>query len=110
MPPEILVLFHYVGASSRIDVKMRPHLCTTTHRVARNVIQTLYLYSSRKVYTLRTNYLPKERASLHIKGKGKTIPVQAYYRRRGFQDSRQQAHEGGRLSALNNRPPLPPWN
>jgi len=51
-----------------------------------------------------------ERATLHKKGTGITNPGQACYRRRGFQDSRQSAHEGSKVVSPTYRPPLPPWN
>jgi len=47
---------------------------------------------------------------LYKKGKGKTIPVKAYYRCSGFQDSIQSAHEGGKVVSPTHRPRLPPWN
>jgi len=49
------------------------------------------------------------------KGKGKTIPLQAWAgpegsRRLRLPDSRQSAHEGGKVVSPTHRPSLPPGN
>jgi len=61
-----------------------------------------------------TVYCPDQQMHIHIKGKGKAVPLQAWSGPEGsgnlrFSDFMTMAQDGGKVS-LTHRPPLPPGN